>query len=95
MRDVCLTIFLVQAPELKVAIAPPSIVELVGICDLGDNRARVFCERVEEDAVSDDSKDLDFLRVSIAGLEIFPELLISQFLHRTCSRPQRQRTRLT
>lgn len=55
-----LTVFLVQAPELKVAIAPPSVVELVGICDLGDKRARVFCKRVEENAVDDDSKDLDF-----------------------------------
>lgn len=49
-----------QTPELKVAIAPPSVVELVSICDLGDNRARVFRERVEENAVGDDSKGLGF-----------------------------------
>lgn len=49
-----------QAPELKVAIAPPGIVKLVAICDLCDERARVFCERVEENAVSDDGKDLNF-----------------------------------
>lgn len=55
-----LTVFLVQAPELKVAIAPPGVVELVSICDLCDERARVFCKRVEENAVGDDGKDLDF-----------------------------------
>lgn len=49
-----------QAPELKVAIAPPRVVELVGICDLCDNRARVFCKRVEENAVGDDGNDLGF-----------------------------------
>lgn len=69
VRCICLTIFLVQAPKLKVAIAPPRIVELVGICDLGDNRARVFGERVEEDAVSDDSKDLGFYVLASPDLE--------------------------
>lgn len=55
-----LTVFLVQAPELEVAITPPGVVKLVAICDLCEERTRVFCERVEENAVSNDGKDLDF-----------------------------------
>jgi hypothetical protein len=44
-------IFLVEAPELEVPVAFPGVVEHVGICELGEEWARVFGQRVEEEAV--------------------------------------------
>lgn len=42
---------LVQAPELKMPIALVSVVQLVSVCELSQDRAWVFGQRVEEDAV--------------------------------------------
>jgi hypothetical protein len=50
----------VQPPKLKVAVAPPGVVELVAIRELSEKRARVFRKRVKENEVDDFSKDLDF-----------------------------------
>lgn len=43
-----------QPPELKVTVSLPGVVELVAIRELGDERTRVFRQRVEEDAVDDE-----------------------------------------
>jgi hypothetical protein len=51
-------ISLVHAPELELSVALPGVVELVAICDLGEERAWVFGERVEEDSVYDNAKSL-------------------------------------
>lgn len=50
---------LVHAPELELSVALPGVVELVAICDLGEERTWVFGERVEEDSVNDNAKALN------------------------------------
>lgn len=53
-----LAVPLVQAPELKVAVTPPGVVEHVGIGELGQERAGVFGEGVEEEPVDDEAHGL-------------------------------------
>lgn len=50
---------LVHAPELELSVALPGVVELVAICNLGEERTWVFGERVEEDSVYDNAKALN------------------------------------
>ena len=50
-----LAVPLVQAPELEVAVTAPGVVEHVGIRELGQERARVLGQRVEEEAVDDEA----------------------------------------
>lgn len=45
------TVALVQAPELQVPVALVGVVELVGVCELGQERAWVLGQWVEVDAV--------------------------------------------
>lgn len=52
------TIFLVHAPELKVAVALVSVIELVGIGDFGQERTGIFGKGVEEDSVHDETEGL-------------------------------------
>lgn len=52
------TIFLVHAPELKVAVALVSVVELVCIGDFGQERTGIFGKGVEEDSVHDETEGL-------------------------------------
>lgn len=54
-----LTVFLVQSPKLQVTIALPGVVQLVAIRELGDERAGILGERVEEDAVDGDGEELE------------------------------------
>ncbi len=49
---------LVHAPELEMAITLVGVVELVGIGNLGQKRAGVFGQRMEEDSVDDDGDGL-------------------------------------
>lgn len=56
--EIWLTIFLVKAPEFKMPVALVAVPELVGVCDLGEERSWVFCQRVEEDLVDNESGDL-------------------------------------
>lgn len=42
------------------AVALPGVVQLVAIRELGDERAGILGERVEEDAVDGDREELDF-----------------------------------
>jgi hypothetical protein len=48
----------VHAPELELSVALPGVVELVAICDLGEERTWVFGERMKEDSVYDNAKAL-------------------------------------
>jgi hypothetical protein len=61
----------VHAPELELSVTLPGVVELVAICDLGEERAWVFGQRVEEDSVDDNSDALNMLvwRFSISCRE--------------------------
>lgn len=53
-----LAVRLVQAPELEVPVALPGVVQLVGIGNLGQERAGVSRQRVEVKTVDDDGDDL-------------------------------------
>jgi hypothetical protein len=48
----------VYAVELKMAVALVSVIQLVGVRDLGQERAWVFGQGVEEDSVNDDGSGL-------------------------------------
>lgn len=52
------TVFLVQPPELEVAVAFVGVVQLVNIGDFGEEGTWVLGERVEEDSIHDDAQDL-------------------------------------
>lgn len=47
-----------QSPELEVSVTLVGVVQLIGIGDFGDERARIFGQRVEEDAIHDDAHRL-------------------------------------
>lgn len=47
-----------HAPKLEMAITLVGVVELVGIGNLGQERAGVLGQRVEEDSVDDDADGL-------------------------------------
>lgn len=55
---------LVQAPELEVPVPPVGVVELVGVCEFGEEGTRVLGQRVEEEAVDGQAE-----RVEDAGAE--------------------------
>lgn len=54
-----------HAPELKVAVALVGVVELVGIGDFGEEGAGILGQRVEEDAVDDETDGLEELGWSV------------------------------
>ena len=59
---------LVHAPELEVAVAAPGVVQLVRVGELGDERARVAGQRVEEDAVDGEAEGLWDMEVSLSAV---------------------------
>lgn len=54
-----LTILLVHAPELEMTITLVSVVQLVSIRDLCQERTRVLGKRVEEDSIHNNSECLN------------------------------------
>jgi hypothetical protein len=54
-----LTIFLVHAPKLEMAVTLVGVVELIGIGYLGQKGAGVLGQRMEEDSVDDDGDGLE------------------------------------
>jgi len=48
----------VKTPELEVSVSLSSVIELVAVGDFGKEGARILGQRVEKDAVDDESKCL-------------------------------------
>jgi hypothetical protein len=63
-----LTVLLVHAPELKVAIALVGVVELVSIRDFGHQRTRIFSQRMEKDSVNDEAENLQCAKQAASAI---------------------------
>lgn len=68
------TVSLVQPPELQVPVALPGVVQLVGIRDLGEERARVLGQRVKRRPIHNQAEHLS--RSSPSAVH-FPHLVLS------------------
>jgi hypothetical protein len=72
-----------QAPEFKMPVSPVCVVELISIREFGNQRARVFGERVEEYSIDGERKGLSLcvsfrvlsMEVKELGISIRKQLL--------------------